>query len=165
MANIASNLARSVFGVALLLALPANANAYVNDRFGFSVGVPSDWRAQAEPANDDGRAFDSPDGAARILVYGGFQATGSSGQAIEEKAQPRDGEKITYTKRGPRSVTVSGLTGSSIFYRRSILTCGGKVWNNFEITYPASQRSAYDTLVARFAASLRGGNPAGMKCR
>ena len=55
-------------------------------------------------------------------------------------------------------------TGDTIFYRRSMLTCADQVWNNLEITYPASQKRAYDALVAHVAGSLRGGRPEGMQC-
>ena len=147
-----------------LIVLTPCAHAYVNDRFGVSVDVPADWRAEPPPENDDGRTFDSPDGAARILVYGGFQLGRSATQAMDEKARPREGERVTYLKRGARSVTVSGFAGSTIFYRRSLLTCGDQVWNTVEITYPASERRGYDRLVARLAASLRGSSPAGMNC-
>ena len=60
--------------------------------------------------------------------------------------------------------TVSGFAGSTVFYRRSLLTCGDQVWNTVEIAYPASEKRRYDGLVANVAASLRGGRPAGMNC-
>jgi hypothetical protein len=152
---------------ALLIGLIAStpcARAFVNDRFGVSVDVPADWRAEPPPGNDDGCTFDSPDGAARILVYGGLLLEGSATQAMDEKARAREGERVTYLRRGSRSVTVSGFAGSTVFYRRSLLTCGDKVWNTVEIAYPASEKRRYDGLVARLAASLRGGSPAGMSC-
>ena len=51
------------------------------------------------------------------------------------------------------------------FYRRTILTCSDQVWNNVEFTYPAGQKQAFDALVAHVAQSLRGGEPAGMRCK
>ena len=151
-------------GVVALLAQASPVGAYVNDRYGVSVDVPADWRADPPPDNDDGRTFHSPDGAATIVVFGNLQIGDSIAGAMDEMAKPRDGERITLLKRGARSLTVSGFAGAQIFYRRSLLTCGGQVWNNVEISYPASQKAAYDKVVAHLAASLRGAGAAGMNC-
>lgn len=45
---------------------------YVNARFGTAVEYPGDlFNALPPPANDDGRAFETPDGAARFRVFAG----------------------------------------------------------------------------------------------
>ena len=137
---------------------------YVNDRFGVSADRPADWREEPPPENDDGRIFVSPDGKAQLIVNGGFVTEDSAAQALANLAQPRDGERVIYVKRGASSLTLSGFDGDKIFYRRTILTCSGQVRNNVEITYPANEKSAFDPLVAHVAASLRGGEPAGMRC-
>jgi serine/threonine-protein kinase len=156
-----------ICGLAAFASLAVAATSwryYANDRFGVSAEVPANWREEPPPANDDGRIFDSPDGKAQIIVNGGFVMEESAALALETLAKPRGGERVTYTKRGALSVTLSGLSGDNIFYRRTILTCSGKVWNNLEINYPASEKAAYDGIVAHAAASLHGGAPAGMQC-
>lgn len=138
---------------------------YANDRYAVSADRPADWREEPSPGNDDGRIFNSPDGKAQIIINGGFVMEDNAAQAVAALAQPRQGERVAYVKRGPRSVTISGFSGDNIFYRRTILTCSDQVWNNVEITYPANEKSAFDPLVAHVASSLAGGEPAGMRCR
>ncbi|MGA2794897.1 MAG: hypothetical protein ABSE69_15475 [Roseiarcus sp.] len=150
-------LACGFVGVAALAAAAQSWRPYGAD-------VPADWRAEPPPSNGDGAAFVSPDGGAKITVFGHFPVEASLSQALDELATPREGERVVYMKRGVRSLTLSGLNGDTIFYRSAILTCADKVWNNLEIIYPASQKRAYDALVAHVAGSLRGGRPEGMQC-
>jgi hypothetical protein len=138
---------------------------YANDRFAVSADVPADWREQPPPENDDGRIFLSPDGKGELIVNGGFVSEDTPAAALEALATPRAGERATYVKRGPHAVILSGTSGENIFYRRTILTCSDQVWNNVEFTYPAGQKQAFDALVAHVAQSLRGGEPAGMRCK
>jgi hypothetical protein len=152
-------------GFAALAAAAPSWRTYVNERFGVAADVPADWRTEPPPANGDGAGFVSPDGGARIVVFARFPLETSPSQALDELATPREGERVVYMQRAARSLTLSGFSGDMIFYRRAILTCEDRVWNNFEITYPASQKRAYDALVAHVAGSLRGGQPEGMQCR
>jgi hypothetical protein len=72
------------------------------------------------------------------------------------KAEPAEGETISYEKRGPRWIAVSGTLGDRIFYRKSILTCGDAIWNDVSIAYPAIDKEKYDALVAHVSARLSG---------
>ena len=148
------------------LAVAASAwRWYANDRFGVSADVPADWREQPPPENDDGRIFLSPDGKAQLIVNGGFVIAETPAGELEALATPRAGERAAYVKRGPHAVILSGTSGDNIFYRRTILTCSDQVWNNVEFTYPASDKKAFDALVTHVAQSLRGGEPAGVRCK
>ena len=149
-----------VLAVALSLAGPAAAaewQTYVNERFGTTAEVPSGWRAGEPPANGDGLSFTSPDGKAVITVYGGFQVYDTVAEGMAALEEPLEGETITYHHRGDRTVTVSGLRGGTIFYRKWLLSCGDTVWNGVSIEYPAADKAAYDDLVARVAKSLKAG--------
>src|SRR5260370_38973904 len=84
--------------------------------------------------------------------------------ALAAHAEPNEGERVTYTQRGARTVTVSGFKGDKIFYRHSLLSCGAQVWSNVELDYPADEKAALDPIVAHVVASLRSGVPAGMTC-
>jgi hypothetical protein len=63
----------------------------------------------------------------------------------------RDGERITYHRRGPTWLAVSGYRGDDIFYRKSNLACGGTRWNTIEFRYPASAKRQMDDAVTRIA--------------
>ena len=153
---------RVAAALAGLMALigPASADAwqtYANERFGATADVPADWRAGEPPANGDGLAFTSADGAARITVSGSLQTFDTIAEAMASYEAPNDGETVTYRHRGKRSVVVSGTSGDRIFYRKSILSCADTIWNSVSIDYPAADKSAYDALVTHVAGSLRAG--------
>lgn len=146
--------------LALILASAALAQdwrAYTNPRFGTRAEVPRDWTMGPAPENDDGRVFTAPDGRATVTVYGSLHVFDSIDEALKIYETPQPGETLTYTQRGPRTITVSGTRGERIFYRKAILSCRDRIWNGVAIEYPAAQKRDFDALVTRVAKSLRGG--------
>jgi serine/threonine-protein kinase len=155
-------IARAPVLAALLLAVAAPAVAqewrsFTNDRFGTTADVPAAWRENPPPANGDGLSFTSPDGTATVAVYGGFQAFDTLAESVAILEAPLDGETITYRHTDRKAVVVSGLRGDTIFYRRSVLSCGDKIWNGVSIEYPAADKAKYDALVTHIARSLKPG--------
>lgn len=144
---------------ALLLGSASDAASfrpYHNDRFGVTADVPAGWRMGEAPENDDGRVFSSPDGSAEIIVSGGFVVLPAA-EEFALRLKPEAGETIDYTSRGRDRIVVSGRKGDRIFYRKSVLSCGGTVWNSVSLDYPAASKTAFDPIVARVAGSLHGG--------
>ena len=130
---------------------------YFNDRFGVSADVPQGWSRGNPPENDDGLRWTSPDGAAEVAVYGGFQVLDSLEEALRTEADLGDGATTTYKAMGKHGFTISGLKGDKIIYRRSLLSCKDGVWNSVEIIYPKAQKAVFDPIVAHIAASLKPG--------
>lgn len=142
-----------------ILATAAQAESfrrYRNDRFGTAADVPAGWRMGAAPENDDGRTFSAPDGSAKILVWGGF-AVLPPDEEFALRMKPDTGETVDYKSRGRDWFVVSGRKGDRIFYRKSLLGCGGTVWHSVLLDYPAANKKAFDPIVTRVAGSLRGG--------
>ncbi len=135
--------------------------AYRNARFGTTADVPKGWTMGAAPENEGGRVFTSPDKQAEIIVYGGYRAF-QKDQEFADRFAPGEGETVTYSKKGRDWVVVSGVKGDRIFYRRSLLSCKGAIWNNVSIEYPASQKKRFDPLVTRISRSLRAGRSDGL---
>jgi hypothetical protein len=129
---------------------------YRNERFGVSADIPSDWKAGQEPENNDGLVFSSSDGKATITVSGILNADDKPAPRVMiEEQRAGDGEKVTYRKAAGREAVVSGIRGSTIFYRRTLLSCGDQVLNHLVIEYPAEQKQAFDSLVLHVAGSMR----------
>lgn len=144
----------------IFASLPAAAEkyrSYTNERFGQTADVPASWHPDPPPANGDGLIFRSPDGGASLTVSGSLNIADSVKEALRDQGTPNDGENVTYRKIGTRDVTLSGLKGDKIFYRKSILVCRDQVWNTIHLEYPASDKKQYDALVTHVAKSLRGG--------
>jgi serine/threonine-protein kinase len=151
----------------LWLVLPvahaATWRTYHNPRFGTTADVPAEWIPQPPPENGDGLIFLSPDHRAQIAISG-ILNMGTIAEEIASRAEPNEGESVTYTKVGASSVVVSGLKGKDrIFYRRSMLSCRTQIWNSLSIEYPASEKLTFDRVVQRASSSLRGGS--GWMCR
>ena len=148
--------------LASMLAVSAAAAAqgwrvYANPRFGTRAEVPADWRPGPEPENGDGLAFTSPDGAATLTVWGGLHIDDTVAEALDRLEAREAGETVTYRRRGPRSVVLSGRRGERIFYRKSILSCRDTIWHSLSIEYPADRKAAFDPLVTQIAGSLKQG--------
>jgi serine/threonine-protein kinase len=138
--------------------------SYHNDRFGQTAAYPADWNMEPEPANDDGRRFTSPDAKAFVTISGGF-ALDSPAEEMARRAEPEAGETVTYSAKGANWIVRSGTRGDRVFYRKSLLSCGGQVWNTLELDYPADEKQKYDKLAAHMAASLRPGVGYNITCK
>jgi hypothetical protein len=147
--------------VASMAALhPASAEQgyrnYRNTRFGVSADVPSDWKAGPEPENNDGMVFSSPDASATITVSGILNADNRTAfKVMFEEQRAGDGERVTYRRAGGGEAVISGIRGATIFYRKTILSCGDQVLNHLVIEYPLAQKQVFDALVTHVAASMR----------
>jgi hypothetical protein len=154
---------RSIVTVLLLAASGTGAAAqgayrsYYNARFGVSADIPSGWKAGPEPEINDGLVFSSPDGTATITVSGILNVDSSPAQAIADEQKGRDGENVTYRSKGAREAVISGTRGDMIFYRKVIVSCRDQILNHLEIEYPATQKQAFDGLVAHVAGTLHSG--------
>jgi 1-aminocyclopropane-1-carboxylate deaminase/D-cysteine desulfhydrase-like pyridoxal-dependent ACC family enzyme len=57
---------------------------------------------------------------------------------------------------------VSGYTADNrIFYRKTMLACGGQKWHKLEFEYPASDKRAMDEFVTRASHALGAYSSAG----
>ena len=112
--------------------------------------VPPGWdQVAAEPGASD-RRFVSHDGTGRMIARQTKAAPGALGRDMDALAY-RDGERITYQRRAPTWIAVSGYRGDDIFYRKSNLACGGTRWNTIELTYPRSDKRRMDATVTAIA--------------
>jgi hypothetical protein len=65
------------------------------------------------------------------------------------------GDRVTYQRQGQSWNVVSGYTADNrIFYRKTMLVCGGQQWHNLEFEYPASHKPAMDEFVTRASYTL-----------
>lgn len=100
---------------------PASFRTYRNPRFGFSADVPAGFTAGDEPANGDGLAFTSPDGAVRVQLVGENNALDQTSTQLRvddlARAQAR-GSTVTYDVHHDAVTTLSGRSadGTTTFY-------------------------------------------------
>ena len=143
----------SLIWTAVSAAEAQDLRTFTEPRFGTSAQVPAGWRSQTieREAGVSGRYFYSKDGATWIAVFG---RTVSAGVSPRSSANAPD-ERVTYRADGPRWFVRSGLREDRIFYRKALLSCGGRVAHLIAFEYPADRKLEHDRLVTLVSRSLR----------
>jgi hypothetical protein len=133
---------------------------YRNERHGFSLSYPAGtFAAQPPPASDQGRAFVSRDGNARLLAGALPNADGVNLRDYRALVlqQSYPGAEIDYAPVGATWFVLSGTRDGVMFYERVTFTCGGRLINSWAMLYPAAERRVYDRIVEQVARSYRPG--------
>ena len=107
--------------------------------------IPRDWQLQPPDPNWNGRRYVAPDGAAWIALYAS-NATNDAAARFKAVAFA-DGEEVTYLRGERDRLTVSGLKGDRIFYRKVMLACAGTSWRHIALEYPAEMKERFDRYV------------------
>ena len=109
--------------------------------------IPPGWRLQPD------RRYVSPDGSSWFAPHA--SPVGSEPIAAHmDRIARQEGETVTYFRREPDWIAVSGFKGGRIFYRKAVLACGGKVWHYIEFEYPATLKRRMDPFVNRASYSI-----------
>ena len=127
---------------------------YVNARFGVAVEYPDVFSLRdPEPANGDGQVFRTPDGEAKLTVYGSYNVNRKSpGELLE--AYKTAGVDYSYATASRNWFVLSGVKAGTIGYMRCNLAPPDVV-GCFDIEYPASQARRWAPVVERLGRSLR----------
>jgi hypothetical protein len=136
--------------VLILLSLPAAAQQGLN-RNDFRVIAPHDWTL-LPPGKTNERRFVSPRRDAWLSLYASNVRGPVSSHFHRWGVR---GDRVTYQRQGQGWNVVSGYTADNrIFYRKTMLACGGQQWHNLEFEYPASDKPAMDGFVTRASYAL-----------
>lgn len=157
-----------LFMIALASPAPANAarddlgwTSYRNERYGFSFSYPAAVFAfDRASERDDGLAFESPDGGAKLLA-GAFQ--NDDGHTVESYRRyiankSYGGAGVDYAPRGRNWFVLSGERDGGMYYEKVMFSCGGALINSFALVYPVAERGFYDPIVERMENSFRPGS-------
>jgi hypothetical protein len=131
---------------------------YANPRFGTSADYPADLFTERDPPpeNGDGVRMHTGDGRATLAIYGFYNSENDTPESYFETIVDKAG--VTYKRFTKTYYVISGTRGADIFYRRCNFRKGDMATVDcFELTYPARDKAAWDTIVARIGQSLRSG--------
>jgi serine/threonine-protein kinase len=98
--------------------------------------VPPGWQRQPADPNWPVERYLSPDGTGSFSAYITPVAQEPIAQHMKTVAFV-DGEQITRLRGEKSWIEVSGFKGNRIFYRKSVLACGGTSWHEIAFEYPA----------------------------
>ena len=131
-------------------------NMYTNPRFGFTTLWPSSFKAKPSLVNGQGQTWVSPDGQAKLSVYGSNNF--SSYLPKQEEAIDSRGLSVTYKNIQGDIVTVSGYTnnGKTIVYKRDVV--GPGAINGIYWSYPTSDKAQWASAVAQTAQTFKPGD-------
>lgn len=132
----------------------ADWGRYTNPRFGTAMDYPRDRfpAAPRESANGDGATFVSGNGAAELRVWGAHDI--ADWRFADFTAAFAASMPVTWSQEKKDSWVVTGSNGATIRYSRC--KRGGGLLHCFEISYPASEKTAWDAAVTRMSRSLGG---------
>ncbi len=149
-----------LFTMTLSAASADNWHTYINDRYGTTIDYPDVFKPEPPPDADDGRRFNSADGAFFWVTASYYTEALDLDLAGYRASVLKDldkGSVVTYQASGKTWFVISGTKGDEIFYQRHMLTHGAQLTEIFGIFYPAALKSTYDPIVARMAKSFRPG--------
>jgi hypothetical protein len=115
--------------------------------------VPPGWTQTVADRETRTRKFVSPDGRASLTARQVMADATAPGRGLDRLAYRND-EQVTYHRRAPSWVAVSGYRDGNIFYRKINLACRGTRWNFVELEYPRAMKRALDATVTRIARGM-----------
>jgi hypothetical protein len=148
------------YSISITLCVAADFRRYENDRFSYTIDVPSDFKTVLNPDNGDGIGLHSADDSAQLLIWGNNLTQGGflvesdlrRGYAIDA------GFRFTYERRGATWASLSGRKGEKIIYMRQILLCDAAM-GNFTLEYPAAQQKRFEPVIDRMVKTLKPHKP------
>jgi hypothetical protein len=125
--------------------------SYDNDKHGFSLIYPTERFLALPMASPDGFQAVSKDGKARLLVGTISNFDGKSLEAYRKFLLDASyaGAKIDYAPVRKTWFVVSGIRsdGTSAFYQRVNLVCGGRNINSWAVFFPAGEEPVYSQII------------------
>ena len=103
---------------------------------------PSDWRLQPVNADQKGRRYLSPDGAASI-AFDASPASNESASGHLKAVAFVDGEQVLTLVGNQTELLVTGTKDHRTFIRKSRLACGGREWHQVMLEFPTGAQREY----------------------
>lgn len=127
---------------------------YTNHKYGYVIAWPTKLlQAQGESAAGDGQIFKAADGRAKLLCWAMYtDVVNESLQEMFQTAQKASSFHVTYTHMGKRFFVVSGTTGNSIVYQKTIQN--SRIIATFVLTYDKALRRIFNPIVGDIAKSF-----------
>jgi hypothetical protein len=114
---------------------------------------PSDWRLQPVKADQRGRGYLSPDGAASLA----FDASPASSESASEHLKAVafvDGEQLLTLVGTQSELLVTGTKDHRTFIRKARLACGGREWHQVTLEFPTGAQREYAQIGERAVRAL-----------
>jgi|GEM_PF-3101136 len=137
---------------------------YMNARYGFTGDYPKDFQPGNEPQNGDGMQFVSPDGQAKLMMYGSNYGGKDNGKDNSKDSMQKEyqrmvaekGKNIGYHTAGDTWYVVSWEENGRAYYHK---TLGGKgSTNSLEMYFPKQDIDMYSDIITHLEANFKAGD-------
>jgi hypothetical protein len=148
-------------GAALAIERPAEPTTawgqYRDRASGIAVDFPSHvFSLKSAVEGQQGTVFSTPDGRARIRVFGVVNEANDTPRLYLNRIARTDRANFTYVRTSPRFFVASGTREGTIFYRRcNFSSSAGKRVACLQLDYPKGEKRTWDGMVTRISRSLR----------
>lgn len=131
-----------------------------NQKFGFSLRVPTDVFVSGKPRKqDDGWLWISRDRQARLLAAAGKNETGETLESYRRFVVEQSYPSVSFDDAPIHDTwfALSGTKGSQRFYEHVAFACQGRYIYGWQLMYPASARHLYGPIVEEIEKSFQPG--------
>ena len=137
--------------------------AYENPAWGYRVQYPDYlFSAFSEAPENGGATITTPDGVARLSLFGGPNVRGGGPRELaDDLSLLQDIHQVTYRRVADDWVVLSGYLADDagandiIFYQRIEVSPDGERIAGFSLEYPVAMRASVDHLIGAMGRSLR----------
>ena len=124
---------------------------YYNDRYLFSILVPTNFKGCTQPTNNDGLQFTN--GKSKLVASG-------INNVLDQKPKESYSDEIANIKGSIKYkmlknnyYVISWIDNGYVYYRKCVV--GKKSKNEFEFSYPVSNKKIYNPMVSVIASSFK----------
>lgn len=120
---------------------------YANERYGFSIEYPDNFKVKVIPNNGDGIILQSQDEKAELTISGINNVLGNT--AVSEYNELLSQHNAaSYKIQKNNWFILSWIEDDKIVYQKTVVGSGSE--NSFIIKYPTSQKDYYNPIVSHF---------------
>jgi hypothetical protein len=133
---------------------PPGWGRYRDRSFGMAFDFPAHiFSLRSAEQGRDAVLFSTPDGRARIRVFGFRNEANESPRGYLRRIANPDEARFTYVRTARRFFVASGRRNGTIFYRRCNFFPDKRV-SCLQVDYPQREKRAWDGIVTRISLSL-----------
>jgi hypothetical protein len=131
---------------------------YVDPKTGTAITYPRSIFSKSDESTDQFTKFISSDRLTTFYLisrYNDHKQTIPDLSATAEEALAEEKALITYRRAKRDWFVLSGFVSNNIFYRKTVLSDGGRVVETFQINFPKDQKPFYYNIVEQMSWSFK----------
>lgn len=139
-----------------------NYYQYINERFAFTIKIPSSFSTAMQAGNNGSACFGTPDKQAELSAWGSHNFSRQTLiQAYQERIQQLGSDSIAYQSYGGDWYVLSWVKDGKIYYEKEFVSY--EYLNVFTLSYPREMSEQFNDITATIEQSFIPGWKSGRK--